>query len=348
MLAGRSPHAIRKSNSYSLFAYGRAVKTPFGLLGTDERALTFALGYTMWWCPRLLQTFLGAVAIKRFRISHLRNAEIHLETRRDEGITDIEVIIPNRLHLIIEAKVGLGLPTLDQCRRYIQRLKSSAATYRLLVILVGMDCTPTLALYRQKDKDCDKFLAGLQWVELLKMRPLLLEHYAPSSEEGRWARAFYDFLEGEFHMNSYTEEVWIVPAKKKPLWEDGWSFYDTHVKGRIYYRSKRDGYTNQKPLYIALRAQGKVESIQRVLKIEHEVILVNVLPQMRNIKDGWPREVPHTVWYLSEPVYLPKILPTGDPSMRGRHLFCDMDILLSSVSIKEAAERMKKRRASSD
>ena len=57
-------------------------------------------------------------------------------------------------------------------------------------------------------------------------------------------------------MNSYTEEVWIVPAQTKPLWEDGWSFYDTHVKGRIYYRSKRNSYTNRS-LFILLYVQRR-------------------------------------------------------------------------------------------
>ena len=328
-----------------MFAYGRQVKTPFGLLGADERALTFALGYTMQRCPRLLQKLLVAIGLKGFRLARLQSAEIHLETRRDVGLTDIEVLLPNRLHLIIEAKVGLNLPTVEQCSKYIKPLKSSTARERRLIMLLGADAMPILALYREMNKDCNEFLTGLQWVKLSEMRPFLFEEFGPDCDQGRWVRAFFDFLEGEFHTKSYTEEVWIVPAQTKALWEGGWSFYDTHTKGKIYYRSKKDRYTNQKPLYIALRAQGKVEFIQRVLKIKHGVQLVDCLPILKNVKERWPSEEPHTVWYLSEPVRLPKAIPTGDPSMRGRHLFCDMDILLSSSSVKEAAERMKRRSA---
>ena len=49
--------------------------------------------------------------------------------------------------------------------------------------------------------------------------------------------------------------------------------------------------------------------------------------------------------HLGELVRLPKPIPTGDPKMYQRHLHCDMDILLSSATIKEAAERMKERKA---
>ena len=134
-------------------------------------------------------------------------------------------------------------------------------------------------------------------------------------------------------------------SNKKPLWKGGWSFYDTHVKGRIYYRSTKKGlYNNRKPLYIALRA-GKVEFIQRVLKIEHEVKLVDCCPLLKNVKESWPSE-PHTVWHLSDPVRLPNAIPVGDNRIQSAHLFCDMDILLSSSSIKEARESMAKRRES--
>jgi hypothetical protein len=73
-------------------------------------------------CPRLLQKFLAAVGLKRFRLTRLVNAEIRLQSKHDTGITDIEVILPGRLHLIIEAKVGLNFPTFGQCKNYIERI----------------------------------------------------------------------------------------------------------------------------------------------------------------------------------------------------------------------------------
>ena len=145
-------------------------------------------------------------------------------------------------------------------------------------------------------------------------------------------------------MKAYTEEVWIIPAQTKPLWTNGWSFHDTHIKGRrIYYRTKKDRFTSQRPLYIAFRADGKVTAIQRVDRVEHEAAPIDYVPQLRNVKGSWPSE-PHTVWHLSEPVPLPRAIRTGDRNMRGRHVYCDVDILISSPTIKDAVDRMKQRR----
>lgn len=326
----------------SLKAYGRMVETPFGLLGTDENALTFALGYTMQQCPRLLQMFLRDIGLRGFRLNSLLKAEIRLQKHRKEGITDIEIRLPSRVHLIIEAKVGLNIPTLVKCKEYIEALKASKEKQRKLVILLEADTIPTLDLYRRQDKDCKEFLLAFQWIKVLEMRNNLLNEFPENRNEGKWIRAFYDFLEKEFEMKSYTTEVWIVPASMKPLWEGGWSFYDTHIKGKIYYRTKKDRHTNQKPLYIALRTAGKVKTIQRVLIIEHEVPPIERLPLLNGTHASWGRE-PHTIWHLSEPTLLPQPIPTGDPLMRARHVFCDLDILISSSSIKEVEQRMKQR-----
>ena len=146
-------------------------------------------------------------------------------------------------------------------------------------------------------------------------------------------------------MKAYTDEVWVVPAGTQALWAGGWSFYDTHAKGRIYYKGPKDRFKNRKPLYIALRAGGQVRTIQRVMKIEHEVKPIAYLPELRHVKHQWPNE-PSTIWHLSEPTLLPKPIPTGDRWMRARHVVCDLDVLLSCTSIKNAEERMHQRRVS--
>src|SRR5258708_3029059 len=110
----------------SLHANDRRITTPFGLLGTDENALSFSLGYTFQQCPRLLQWFLGQIGLAGVRLSALAQTQITLQRHRSgesgEGITDIEVHLPGSFHVIVEAKVGLSVPTIDQCRKYLPRL----------------------------------------------------------------------------------------------------------------------------------------------------------------------------------------------------------------------------------
>jgi hypothetical protein len=65
-----------------LHAHDRLVTTPFGLIGTDENALSFALGYTFQQCPPLLQRFLRDIGILGLRQSTLQKARIDLQRHR--------------------------------------------------------------------------------------------------------------------------------------------------------------------------------------------------------------------------------------------------------------------------
>lgn len=69
-------------NHTALHAFDRLVTTPFGLLGVDENALSFALGYTFQQCPPLLQWFLRAIGIAGLHLSVLRHARIDLQQHR--------------------------------------------------------------------------------------------------------------------------------------------------------------------------------------------------------------------------------------------------------------------------
>ena len=101
----------RAALAESLFAHGRPVRSAFDLLGSDENALTFALGYTFRQCPGYLQAFLREVGLGGLRRRTLAQAAIWLQrSDRTSGITDIEVVLDGRLHVIIEAKIGLGVP----------------------------------------------------------------------------------------------------------------------------------------------------------------------------------------------------------------------------------------------
>ena len=68
-----------------------------------------------------------------------------------------------------------------------------------------------------------------------------------------------------------------------------------------------------------------------------------LIPELKNVAKEWP-DLPHTIWHLGEPVALPRPIPSGDPKMRARHQSCDLDILLSAESIREAEQSMKLRR----
>jgi len=326
-----------------LRAYNRRVETPFGLLGNDENALTFALGYTLQQCPRLLQQLLKSVGFGGLRIANLERAVILLQRGGADlrGITDIEIMVDDKLHLVIEAKVGLSVPTETQCATYLDRFRTSGAAQKGIVILTTIPNEPTLRSYQARGGELATLLHGLHWSEIVAAATRLAERSDTDNDARFWLRQFCLFAERGYRMRSFTEEVWIVPASNQPLWEGGWSFYDTHVEGRIYYREDQ---AHRRPLYLALRNKGQITAIQKVLRVEHDAIPITLLPILEKVAgdDNWPRR-PHTVWHLDAPTELPRAIPTGDPYMRGRHAHCDIDILLASTTLAEAIERMRER-----
>ena len=125
------------SRSLALYAHNRLVNSPFGLLGTDENALSFALGYTFQQCLPLLQWFLKQVGIAGVYQSSLQQARIDLQRgATGQGITDIEIHLPGHFHVIVEAKVGLAVPTIEQCRKYLPRFKTTNEPIQKLVAVV--------------------------------------------------------------------------------------------------------------------------------------------------------------------------------------------------------------------
>jgi hypothetical protein len=146
-----------------LDVHGRDVRTPFGLLGTSENALTFSLGFTFQQCPRLLKCFLRDVGIAGVRPDLLRSARIYLQrTSSAEGrdITDVEIQVPGLAHVIIEAKIGLSVPTLSQCLQYLPRFNAKKEPQQKLVALVESPATNFIEQYQADKPELRSLLVG--------------------------------------------------------------------------------------------------------------------------------------------------------------------------------------------
>lgn len=324
----------------SLHANNRRITTPFGLLGTDENALSFALGYTFQQCPRMLQWFLGQIGLLGVRASSLANARITLQRHRsghtDQGITDIEVHLPGQFHVIIEAKVGLAVPTIDQCRKYLPRLTAGGEPFQKLVALVQSADMTFERRYASQEPLLKGKLARFHWSQFIPKCVGLIVGGQESQSASQAVRWFYGFMDQEFRMKAFTTEVWILPVATDPLWPNGMSFLDIHQKYRIYFDHRSH---SVRPLYIGLRSKGKLDSLYRVLRIEHEMPVSKYVP---GLKTEW-KDNPLTIWHLDEPVSLPTPIPTGG-GMWQRRTACDFDLLLRCKSVMEIETAMRERR----
>jgi hypothetical protein len=331
------------SRSLSLHAYNRLINSPFGLLGTDENALSFALGYTFQQCLPLLQWFLKQIGIASISCLSLQKARIDLQRHRSgdsgQGITDIEIHLRGHFHVIVEAKVGLAVPTIEQCQKYLSRFKMTNEPVQKLVAVVQSTDQTFIKAYGQQDKQLSKKLVRFIWPQLLSecVRLMLGKSLSPESKE--WVWYFYNFLDGEYDMKAFTTEVWILAVNTEPIWPGGMSHWDIHQKYSLWWAYKEH---TVRPLYIAFRVHGELNSIYRVSRIEHSVPIRDRVPEMQTQKIKWFKD-PATIWHLGPPVPLAKPLPTG-AGMYNRRIRCDLDLLLTCSSVQEIEVGMGKRR----
>ena len=329
--------------SIPLHAHNRVVNSPFGLLGTDENALSFALGYTFQQCLPLLQWFLKQVGVAGVHHSSLRNARIDLQRHRSgetgQGITDIEIHLPGQFHVIVEAKVGLAVPTIHQCQKYLPRFKVANEPIQKLVAVVQSPDQTFVSEYGQQDKQLSKRLVRFIWPQLLPECVRLMLSNSLSSQAKEWVRCFYDFLDQEYRMKAFTTEVWILAISTEVLWPNGMSHWDIHKKYRLWWDYKEH---SVRPLYIAFRVDGVLDSICRVSRVDHGVPIIDLVPELLKCK-RYDFTSPATIWHFGPPVPLANPLRTGG-GMYNRRVRCDLDLLLTCGSVQEVEVEMGKRR----
>lgn len=324
-----------------LYAHHRLVTSPFGLLGTDENALSFALAYTFQQCPPLLHWFLGQIGISGVRGKTLEKARIELQSHREagQGITDIEIRLDDYFHVIVEAKVGLAVPSLEQCQKYLTRFDDKKDPKQKLVALVESPDTSFIKRYKKVDPRLAKLLVLFPWSDLLPECLGLVFSDSVKPESKHWVRSFYRFLDQEYRMKAFTTEVWILPVETtQPLWKNGMTFWEIHQKYNVYWDSH---HPTVRPLYLGFRVNGMLDGIYRVNKIEYERPIIEVIPELKELKEEWPKD-PYTIWHYGPRVPLPTPLQTG-AGMYSRRVRSDLDLLLTCKTVKQVEEQMGKR-----
>ena len=92
----------------TLKIYGNITTNLFGLNGQDENSATFALGWVLANCDVFLKSVIKDITKTKLGIDKVL---IDLQKHsKDSGITDIEILSGNDLHIIIEAKKYWQLP----------------------------------------------------------------------------------------------------------------------------------------------------------------------------------------------------------------------------------------------
>ncbi len=240
------------------------VRSVFRLVGNDEDALTFALGYLLAqdsvFCDRLMRHF-------RIASPEVLSAgyAVHLQevTAPGYGRRDI-VIETDEMRVVFEAKIGGSEPTADQLLKYADELKLwELHTERALVVLTQVKLSERIErdirarLSRQRIK-----FHRIQWHELVD----LALRYRPSAESTINDFLFDEFIRyarSDYQMGYYDAEVAIqdVNLFNAKIYEECW----------MYVTSPKD---KKAPLYFApyFTKQNRhpgLSMVSRVLDIEN-------------------------------------------------------------------------------
>lgn len=315
-----------------LFIHNKKIFSDYQLIGRDENALTYALGHCLSLDREFLSSFLRRCQFKSVTRATVGHAEIHLQKGKQEaGIVDLEIFIPDRLQLIVEAKVDEGYPTTNQIQTYVKRLDRGLESK--VVVLTKITDEKIRNSLRHQFKKKIGFLA---WSDIMELSQNLAEHDDSTFQ----LQDFSAFMEEVYAMRiNAEEEVWIVPlstkwkAKSKDI-----SVAELHIKHAFWVMGDR---RPRRAIYMGFRYDGYLQYFGRIKKIEYERKSSQIGPKIA--EEFWSKKYKWDVIRLDNLIPFPKRLRSGN--IYNKHIYCDLDLLLTANSILEAATLMRERRA---
>lgn len=320
----------------ALILHGREVQTVFDLLGYKENDMTYAVGWGLAHSDGLVAELLTSVFPDE-EVGELKDVRLQ-EFVPGGGITDIE-IESSRLHLVIEAKRGWNLPTLAQLAQYAPRLDGLPRS----AICVLAECSPEFAR-RLPDEVGGVPVRYRSWKQLAQL--VTMSANAGGSVEKRLLRELLRYLKGLMTMQNVTSNlVYVVSLNSRPLDWSELTFIETVEKHGRYYHPMgggRGGWPHEPPNYLGFRYGGCLQSIRHVESYEIVTRPHDHIPEINPNKD-WSDE-PHFLYTLGPPIVPSSAVKTGNLYASGR-VWAALDLLLTSVTIVEAASKTKERLA---
>jgi len=324
-----------------LTLHGRPVGTVFDLLGSKEDDLTYSVG----WGLAQSESFTRAVldeaygnAVQGEMITAIRLQE----SKHGTGRTDIEIETA-RLHLIVEAKRGWNLPLDSQLQQYAARLNGDDD--RGGRIAVVSECAPYYPPVKALPNAIDGVpVSHLPWKRIAELATGTAAA-SRSHAEKRLLAELTGYLKGLMTMQNVTSNlVFVVVLGQDPLSWSSLTFKDTVVERGLYYHpvGGHKGWPRTPPNYIGFRFDGRLQQIRHVDHYEVITRPHDYIPEIIPEAD-WSDE-PHFLYTLGPPIEPPRPVPNGKIWPNAR-LWCALDLLLTSETIREAVDNTRERLA---
>ena len=328
-----------------LIKHGQKVGTVFDLLGNNENAMTYSLGWALSECNTLSQDLAARLGLcEGFSDTmHLRLQEYLPQ----KGITDIEIVDPGRFHIVIEAKRGFNIPLPDQLEKYAERLSASKDTKakKMILILAESDRDEQWLSKHVPAHVNQVEVQAISWKQIQNMAKDCVFLSTKQSDK-LLLRQLIGYLKKVSTVQNKTSNlVYVVSASNKVIFEDvGITFVDVIEKHEKYFHPVGNHYPLVPPNYIAFRYEGKLQSIHH---IDSYTVIENY-QEAFNLPKPYPI-AKHYLYELGPAIKPRKEVRTIDKAkgytqiMMAARCWCFIDLLLTCDSISEASVKTKER-----
>ena len=261
------------------------VQSIFRLAGSDEDALTYALGYLL-----AHEGVLCGNLLKLLRIRNRRGLKdgyfVHLQEVTDKGFGRRDIVIEyGKTRIVLEAKIGTALPTVDQITKYAtESTLWNQFDNGWVVALTQIE----LAEDTQK-KIGSKLPNGIRFKNVQRHEVIeIVLNYKPSdgSEVTRYLfNEFNRFIRGDYDMGYHDAEIHIqdVNPLNANIFKCGWMCV-TSLKDR------------KAPLYFApyFTKQGENTGISMMSRVRNSEVVM--LASTENMGVNPPSEEHRERW----------------------------------------------------
>jgi hypothetical protein len=312
----------------TLYRHGRAVEGIFDLLGDGEVAHTAALGWSLAACDEL------AISL----VNDLTGApwvpvDVNLERRDAEGRTDIELTGETvDQHVIIEAKLGMALPTTGQLDGYVPRLGPkgviAVVSHHPAIAAAPVTSSGNPVIYRM-------------WEDIIALTRDCVQQLPGRSRHRRLLGELLRYLGKGAQMPGPTARVWVVPIAEGTIpgpvaptdleWIDVIDRYD-----RYFHPAASPSFPSPPnlPHYLGFRYRGE---LKRISHVDFWEVVDDLASHYPETPPGTFPDGPHVHYHLGPAIVPASPTRSGKVYGPGRH-WADIDLLLTSKTVKEAVD----------
>jgi hypothetical protein len=281
----------------------------FTLFGNNEPVATSLLSYLLSCSESFFLELLRSLTEKprhlKFKETKILREHIS-SSRSSKDRTDIELVSDNHFHIIFEAKIGNNIPSKQQCINYLTRLNSSV--FVSLVLLVN-DRESCLRQVREYDQDTSFLSERIQVLDWSTVRNIILRLVKQNTlgEVQPYFIEFWNFLERDYYMHSYQQEIMIVGIKNSFIYGAG-SYSDLIGKtseAGVFELNLYEGAGDKikSVIYLAFRLNGMLQFISRVRQqkyLNNRMVFfldkVITLPVVRKVPYAYRQGIQHTTF----------------------------------------------------